>query len=115
MNDIHAKISHLSLSAQKVRIVIDMVRGKSANEALEILRFVNKRAALPVTKLVASAVANAEENFGVSRDDLYVAKITADEAPTRKWRRFGARGRFKPILRRSSHVSVILRERGRAA
>ncbi len=112
MSDIHAKISHLSLSAQKVRIVIDMVRGKSANEALDILRFVNKRAALPVSKLVASAVANAEENFGVSRDDLYVAKITADEAPTRKWRRFGARGRFKPILRRSSHVSVILRERG---
>ena len=115
MSDIQAKISHLSLSAQKVRIVIDMVRGKSANEALEILRFVNKRAALPVSKLVASAVANAEENFGVSRDDLYVAKITADEAPTRKWRRFGARGRFKPILRRTSHVSVILRERGSAA
>ena len=112
MSDIHAKISHLSLSAQKVRIVIDMVRGKNANEALEILRFVNKRAALPVSKLVASAVANAEENFGVSRDDLYVAKITADEAPTRKWRRFGARGRFKPILRRTSHVSVVLRERG---
>ena len=115
MSDIHAKISHLSLSAQKVRIVIDMVRGKSANEALEILRFVNKRAAAPLSKLVSSAVANAEENFGVSRDDLYVAKITADEAPTRKWRRFGARGRFKPILRRSSHVTVILRERGRAA
>lgn len=112
MSDIHAKINNLSLSAQKVRIVIDMVRGKSANEALEILRFVNKRAALPVQKLVASAVANAEENFGVSRDDLFVAKITADEAPTRKWRRFGARGRFKPILRRSSHVSIILRERG---
>ncbi len=112
MSDIQAKISHLSLSAQKVRIVIDMVRGKSANEALEILRFVNKRAALPVSKLVASAVANAEENFGVSRDDLYVVKITADEAPTRKWRRFGARGRFKPILRRSSHVTVVLRERG---
>jgi large subunit ribosomal protein L22 len=112
MSDIHAKINNLSLSAQKVRIVIDMVRGKSANEALEILRFVNKRAALPVQKLVASAVANAEENFGVSRDDLFVAKITADEAPTRKWRRFGARGRFKPILRRSSHITVILRERG---
>ena len=112
MSDIHAKINNLSLSAQKVRIIIDMVRGKSANEALEILRFVNKRAALPVQKLVASAVANAEENFGVSRDDLFVAKITADEAPTRKWRRFGARGRFKPILRRSSHVTVILRERG---
>ena len=110
MQDIQAKIRYLSHSAQKVRIVIDMVRGKSANEAMEILRFVNKRAALPVQKLVASAVANAEENFGVSRDDLYVEKITADEAPTRKWRRFGARGRFKPLLRRSSHVVVVLRE-----
>jgi large subunit ribosomal protein L22 len=112
MSDIHAKLSHLSLSAQKVRAVIDMVRGKNANEAMDILRFVNKRAALPVRKLVASAIANAEENFGISRDDLYIAKITADEAPTRKWRRFGARGRFKPILRRSSHVTVVLRERG---
>jgi large subunit ribosomal protein L22 len=64
-----------------------------------------------VLKLVTSAVANAEENLGVSRDDLYVAKIFADEAPTRKWRRFGARGRFKPLLRRTSHVTVILRER----
>ncbi len=115
MQDIQAKARNLSLSAQKVRTVIDMVRGKSANEALEILRFVNKRAALHVHKVLASAVANAEENFGVSRDDLFVAKITADEAPTRKWRRFGARGRFKPILRRTSHVTVILRERGRAA
>ncbi len=112
MQDIQAKIRFLSQSAQKVRAVIDMVRGKNANDALEILRFVNKRAASPVEKLVASAVANAEENFGVSRDDLFIAKITADEAPTRKWRRFGARGRFKPLLRRSSHVTVILRERG---
>lgn len=112
MADIHAKLNNLTLSAQKVRAVIDLVRGKNANEALELLRFVNKRAALPVRKLLASAVANAEENFGVSRDDLYVATITADEAPTRKWRRFGARGRFKPILRRSSHVTVVLRERG---
>jgi large subunit ribosomal protein L22 len=52
-------------------------------------------------------VANAEENFGVSRDDLYVYQITADEGPTRKWRRFGARGRFKPLLRRSSHITVV--------
>ncbi len=112
MTDIRAHLRFLPLSAQKVRLVVDLVRGKSAIEALEILRFVNKRGALPVRKLVASAVANAEENFGVSRDDLFVATIFADEAPTRKWRRFGARGRFKPILRRNSHVTVVLRERG---
>lgn len=111
-HDIQANLRYLSMSAQKVRLVVDLVRGKDANTALEMLRFVNKAAALPVRKLVASAVANAEENFGVSRDDLFIAKIFADEAPTRKWRRFGARGRFKPILRRNSHITVVLRERG---
>ncbi|MGB8215588.1 MAG: 50S ribosomal protein L22 [Anaerolineales bacterium] len=110
-HDIQAKLSSLTISAQKVRLVIDLVRGKSAVQALEILRFAPQSAAQPVAKLLTSAVANAEENFGVSRDDLFVAKIFADEAPTRKGRRFGARGRFKPILRRSSHVTVILRER----
>jgi large subunit ribosomal protein L22 len=112
MQDIQAKLRFLPLSAQKIRLVIDMVRGKDAVEAMETLRFVQKRAALPVRKLLASAVSNAEENFGISRDDLYVATIFADEAPTRRWRRFGARGRFKPILRRTSHVTVVLRERG---
>jgi len=110
-HDIRAQLRFLPISAQKVRLVVDLVRGKGANEALEMLRFVNKAAALPVRKLLVSAVANAEENFGVSRDDLVVYQVTADEAPTRKWRRFGARGRFKPILRRSSHVTIILRER----
>jgi large subunit ribosomal protein L22 len=112
MQDIQAKLRFLPLSAQKVRLVIDLIRGKDVNEALDMLRFVQKRAALPVRKLLASAVSNAEENFGISRDDLYVATIFADEAPTRRWRRFGARGRFKPILRRTSHVTVVLRERG---
>ena len=112
MQDFQAKLRFFPLSAQKVRLVIDMVRGKDVVEALEMLRFVQKRSALPVRKLLASAVSNAEENFGISRDDLYVAKIFADEAPTRRWRRFGARGRFKPILRRTSHVTVVLRERG---
>jgi large subunit ribosomal protein L22 len=110
-HDIRAQLRYLSISAQKVRLVLDTVRGKDAVQALDVLRFMPQRAAQPVAGLLASAVANAEENFGVSREDLYVAKIFADEAPTRKWRRFGARGRFKPILRRSSHVTVILRER----
>ena len=112
MTDIQAHLRFLGMSAQKVRLVVDLVRGKDANAALEMLRFVTKAAAGPVRKLLVSAVANAEENFGVSRDDLFIATIFADEAPARKWRRFGARGRFKPILRRSSHVTVVLRERG---
>lgn len=111
MTDIRAHLRFLSVSAQKVRMVLDLVRGKDANQAVDILRFTPNGAAAPVLKLVKSAIANAEENFGISRDDLYVATIYADEAPTRKWRRFGARGRFKPLLRRSSHVTVVLRER----
>ena len=109
--DIRAKLSYLRVSPQKVRLVIDTVRGKPVVDALSTLRFINKGAAPSVRKLLSSAVANAEENFGIDRDGLYIHHIAADEAPTRRWRRFGARGRFKPILRRSSHVTLILRER----
>jgi large subunit ribosomal protein L22 len=109
--DIHAKLSNCGVSAQKARLVVDLVRGRPAVDALNTLKFMPQTAARHISKLLASAVANAEENFGVSRDDLYVYRIVADEGPTRKWRRFGARGRFKPVLRRSSHIMVVLRER----
>jgi large subunit ribosomal protein L22 len=109
--DIRAKLSNCGVSAQKVRLVVDLVRGKPAVEAINMLNFTPKLAARYIGKLLSSAVANAEENFGLSRDDLYVYHIAADEAPTRKWRRFGARGRFKPLLKRSSHITIILRER----
>ncbi|MEJ2706414.1 MAG: 50S ribosomal protein L22 [Anaerolineales bacterium] len=109
--DILAKARYIPISPQKVRLVADLIRGKDVLEALTTLKFTPNRAARPVAKVVASAMANGEENFGVSRDDMYIYRIFADDAPTRKWRRFGARGRFKPWLRRSSHITVILRER----
>ena len=109
--DIRAYARNVPISAQKVRLVIDLVRGKAIVDALNLLKFTPNRAAHPVSKVLASAMANGEENFGVSRDDMYVYRVFADEAPTRKWRRFGARGRFKPWLRRTSHITVILRER----
>ena len=110
-HDIHAHLNNISVSAQKVRLVVDQVRGMEAVQALNMLKFMPNVAARQVNKVLSSAVANAEENFGVSRDNLFVYRAFADEAPTRKWRRFGARGRFKPILRRNSHITVILRER----
>lgn len=110
-HDIRAHLNNISVSAQKVRLVVDEVRGKPAVDAINLLKFLPNVAARHVNKVLSSAVANAEENFGVSRDNLYVYRVFADEAPTRKWRRFGARGRFKPILRRNSHITVILRER----
>lgn len=109
--DIFAQARFIPVSAQKARLVADLVRGKDVVEALNMLKFTPNGAARPISKVVASAMSNGEENFGVSRDELFVYRITADEAPTRKWRRFGARGRFKPWFRRSSHITVILRER----
>ncbi len=111
VHEVRVKASDVSISAQKMRLVIDLVRGKTAAEAMNILKFEPSKAAEPVSKLLASAVANAENNMGVARDELYVHQIMADEARTRKWRRFGARGRFKPWLRRASHITLVLRER----
>jgi large subunit ribosomal protein L22 len=108
---IRATARYVSVSPQKARLVLDLVRGRAAVEALDLLRFTSKAAARPVAKLLRSAIANAEENFGYSRDELIVSEIFANQGPTRRWRRFGARGRFKPILHRSSHITVILRER----
>ncbi|OGO15341.1 MAG: 50S ribosomal protein L22 [Chloroflexi bacterium RBG_16_48_8] len=109
--NVHASARFILMSPQKVRRVIDLVRGKDATAALDILRFTRNLAAQPVSKVLKSAIANAEENFGINRDDLYVHMIVADQGPIRRWRRFGARGRFKPIQKRSSHITVILRER----
>jgi large subunit ribosomal protein L22 len=108
--DIRAHVSYLPHSAQKVRLLVDLVRGKKAIDAINILRYAPQSAATPLLKVINSAIANAEENFGADREDLVIYQIFANEAPTRKWRKFGARGRFKPWLRRTSHVTVVLRE-----
>lgn len=114
-HDVRAFARNVPMSAQKVRLVVDRIRGQEANAALDVLRFMPNAAARPVAKVLRSAIANAEENFGLSRDDLVVFKVFADEGPSRRWRRFGARGRFKPMIRRSSSVTIVLREKGQAA
>jgi large subunit ribosomal protein L22 len=109
--EVKAESRYVWQSPRKVRLVVDRVRGMDAMRALSVLSLMPQRAAEPVHKLIKSAVANAENNFGMVGEDLYIAHISADEGPMRRWRRFGARGRFKPILKRSSHIKVILRER----
>ena len=109
--EVRAQNRYVWQSPRKVRLVVDRVRGMDALEAISVLSLMPQRAAQPVQKLITSAVANAENNFGMLGEELYVAHISADEGPVRRWRRFGARGRFKPIRKRSSHVTVILRER----
>lgn len=106
----HAIQKYVGISPQKVRLVIDQVRGMPALEALDVLHFMPQAAARPVYKVISSAIANAENNFGVDSDRLVVREIVADPGPTRRWRRFGARGRWKPIRRRSSHIRVVLTE-----
>jgi len=114
--EVLARAKHIPMSARKVRRVIDLVRGLDADEALEVLDFLPNAAAQPVAKLIRSAIANAEENFGLPREDLYVAHIVADDGPGvmpgKGWRRrFGGRGRWRPIRKRSSHITVVLEER----
>jgi len=109
--EVRAVAKYIRMSPFKVRLVANLVKGKQVDDALAQLKFLNKAAADPVAKAIKSAAANAEENFGLNRGDLYVARIQSDAGPMRKWRRFGARGRFKPILKRSAHITVVLGER----
>jgi len=105
---VRAVARYVRISPQKVRLVIDQVRAREVEEALAMLRFMPQRAARPVAKLIRSAVANAEDRYGLGLDDLYIAQIYADEGPRLKRYRAGARGRIKPRIRRTAHITVIL-------
>ena len=108
-----ASATHIRIAPRKVRTVVDTVRGKSVSQAMSILAFTRKKAALPVQKLLKSAVANAAENNGISDvDTLVIDRIVIDEGPTLKRFMPRARGRATPIRKRTSHIRIILRERG---
>lgn len=113
--EVKASTRHVPVSPQKIRLVCDVVRGKDAEEALDTLRFMPQKSADIVYKLVESAVANAEQNFGLEVDELYIRRIYADDGPRHRKApyggRFAGRGRFRPIIVRSSHVTVVLAER----
>lgn len=105
-----AVMKYVHISPQKVRRVADMVRGQGVNEALTYLKFLPQGAARPVAKAIKSAAANAEDVHGLSADELYIARITADDGPRLKRWRAGPRGRVKPILKRSAHITVVVSE-----
>lgn len=106
-----ATARHIRISPRKARQVVDMIRGKSLGEALNILQFVPNAAATPVTKVVKSAAANAENNYDMNPTDLYVSQIFVDEGPTQKRIRPRARGMADRIRKRTSHITVVLAER----
>jgi len=105
-----AKLKHVRISAQKMRLVADQVRGLPVENALNVLTFSNKKAAGIIKKLLESAIANAENNEGADIDLLRVQAISVDEGPTMKRIRARAKGRASRILKRSSHVSVTVAE-----
>jgi len=107
---VRAKYRFLRMSPQKVRQVVDLIRGRQVDNALAILKFTPRAAAREVSKVLKSAIANAENNAMLSREDLYVAAITADDGPRLKRWRARARGRADRILKRTCHVTVVLDE-----
>ncbi len=108
-----ATVRHVRISPRKVRIVVDLVRGKSVADAVAILRHTPKHASRSVLKLIESAAANAENNHAMNRRSLYVSEIWADGGPTLKRMHPRSRGQAFQILKRTSHISVVLRERDR--
>lgn len=109
--DVRATTKYLPISPQKLRLVCDTVRGMEPYAALDQLRFMPQKGAEFVGKTLKSAIANAENNFELDPSDLVISEIYANDGPRRQWRRFAARGRFKPWIRRTSHLTVVLSER----
>jgi len=101
------------ISPRKARYVIDLVRGKSVNDALRILRVTHKRASYMIDKVIRAAIAAANENLDVDVDSLYVTQALVDAGPTRKWQRTRPRGMSARILKRTSHISVVLSEKAK--
>ena len=99
---------YIRISPYKVRVVLDNIRGKSVNDAVAILENTSKAGALPIKKVVLSAAANAEHNLGMNKDELKIAECYANQGPTLKRMRPMAHGRAFRILKRTSHITVIL-------
>ena len=96
---------------RKARLVIDLIRGKSVAEADKILSNLNKEAARLAHKVLTSAVANAENNLGLKKENLYVKEAFVNEGQTLKRMKFGSRGHVDPIKKRTSHITVVVSEK----
>ena len=108
--EVKASLQHLRMSAQKVRLVLDIVRKMPVEAALDQLKFINKKASLPVAKLIKSAIANGENTYSLDKSNLFIKEIKADEGVTLKRWMPRAHGRASAIRKRGCHVSVVLAE-----
>jgi large subunit ribosomal protein L22 len=110
--EVKATAKYIRISPQKVRKIIDAVKGEPVEEGLAILKFMPQKAAGMVRKVVRSAVANADQNADLDVDTLVIRNITADQGPMLKRFRARARGRGTRILKRTSHITVTLAQKG---
>ncbi len=108
--EIKAHLRYLRIAPRKVRLVADLIRGKSVKEAEDILNFTVKKAAKPILKLLKSAIASAIHNFQKKEENLYIKKITVDEGPKLKRWRARARGQAFEIQKKTSHITIVLDE-----
>lgn len=106
-----AQAKMIRISSRKVKLVIDLIRGKNVGEAISILKLTPKAASPVVEKLVLSAAANAEHNYNMDIENLYVKEIYVGEGPTLKRFRPRAQGRATQILKRTSHITCVVAER----
>ncbi|MEG1525249.1 MAG: 50S ribosomal protein L22 [Clostridia bacterium] len=104
----HATAKYIRISTRKAKAVVDLIRGKSVREAEAILLYTPRSATEPVAKLLKSAIANAENNLEMNRDDLYVAEVYANQGPTLMRFRPRAHGRAARIRKRTSHITIVL-------
>lgn len=109
--DVHAHLRYLRMSARKVRLVADLVRGMDIQHAEDQLQVSTKRAALPLLKLLLSAVANAENNFKMNREGLYIKSLIVNQGPALKRFRARAFGSGAAIKKHSAHISIVLSEK----
>jgi large subunit ribosomal protein L22 len=112
--EVKATAKYQRFSPRKARLVTDLIVGKSAEQAIAILEHLQKGSAIQIGRVVRSAVANAENNFHMSIEDLYVKKATADEGPRAKRVWYRGRGRRDLKIRRSSHITIVVDEKGAA-
>ena len=108
--EVRAVAKYVRISPQKVRLISDAIKGKPVEKALATIKFMPQKAAGIVEKVLQSAVANADQNAGIDVDDLIVGNVIADCGPSLKRFRARARGRGTRIIKRTSHVTVILTE-----
>ena len=106
-----ATLKYSRISARKVKIVADLIRGKNIDEALSIVKFTPKASSEIIEKLLKSAIANAENNHDMKSQNLYVAEIYANQGPTLKRIRPAAKGSAVRIRKRTSHITIVLREK----